>query len=69
MATIYQVSCSVDGSCGVQGSYADASQNTQLFVVNSHSVRRADDGVLGRAASRHGRRQERCRHRALERPG
>jgi hypothetical protein len=38
MATIYQVSCSGDGSCGVQGSYTDASQNTQLFVVNSQLV-------------------------------
>ncbi len=38
MATIYQVSCSLDGSCGVQGSYADASQNNQLFVVNSSVI-------------------------------
>ena len=28
----------VDGSCGVQGSYADASQNNQLFVVNSSVI-------------------------------
>jgi hypothetical protein len=38
MATIYQVSCSADGSCGVQGSYADVRQNIQLFVVNSSVV-------------------------------
>jgi hypothetical protein len=37
-ATIYAVSCSADGSCGVQGSYADASKNTQLFVVNSSTI-------------------------------
>jgi fibronectin type III domain protein len=37
-ATIYGVSCSSDGSCGVQGSYSDASQNTQLFVVNSSAI-------------------------------
>jgi hypothetical protein len=37
-ATIYQVSCSADGSCGVQGLYADASKNLQLFVVNSSVV-------------------------------
>jgi hypothetical protein len=37
-ATIYQVSCSADGSCGVQGVYADASKNIQLFVVNSSVV-------------------------------
>ncbi len=37
-ATIAQVSCSVDGSCGVQGLYTDASKNTQLFVVNSSAV-------------------------------
>ena len=37
-ATIYGVSCSADGSCGVQGSYADAKQNTQLFVVNSSVI-------------------------------
>ena len=34
-ATIYAVSCSVDGSCGVLGSYTDAKQNTQIFVTNS----------------------------------
>ena len=32
------MSCSGDGSCGVQGTYTDASQNTQLFVVNSSVV-------------------------------
>jgi hypothetical protein len=37
-ATIYAVSCSDDGSCGVQGSYTDASKNVQLFVVNSSAV-------------------------------
>jgi len=37
-AAVAQVSCSGDGSCGVQGSYTDASQNTQLFVVNSSLV-------------------------------
>jgi hypothetical protein len=34
-ATIFQVSCSADGSCGVQGSYTDEMSNVQLFVVNS----------------------------------
>ena len=38
MAAVAEVSCSGDGSCGVQGSYTDASQNTQLFVVNSSVV-------------------------------
>lgn len=37
-ATIYGVSCSADGSCGVQGSYADAKQNTQLFVTSSSAI-------------------------------
>jgi hypothetical protein len=37
-ATISQVSCSGDGSCGVQGLYTDASKNTQLFVTNSTTV-------------------------------
>jgi hypothetical protein len=37
-ATIFAVSCSADGSCGVQGSYTDASKNIQLFVVNSSVV-------------------------------
>jgi hypothetical protein len=37
-AQINQVSCSDDGSCGVQGTYTDAGQNTQLFVVNSSVV-------------------------------
>ncbi len=38
IATVAQVSCSGDGSCGVQGTYTDASQNSQLFVVNSSVV-------------------------------
>lgn len=37
-ANVSQVSCSGDGSCGVQGSYSDASDNTQLFVSNSSTV-------------------------------
>jgi len=37
-ATIYGVSCSADGSCGVQGSYSDAKQNTQLFVTSSSAI-------------------------------
>ncbi|MGD0852148.1 MAG: fibronectin type III domain-containing protein [Acidimicrobiales bacterium] len=37
-ATIYEVSCSEDGGCGVQGSYTDAQSNVQLFVVNSSAV-------------------------------
>ncbi|HUZ42640.1 MAG TPA: fibronectin type III domain-containing protein [Acidimicrobiales bacterium] len=37
-ATISQVSCSGDGSCGVQGLYTDASKNAQLFVTNSTTV-------------------------------
>jgi len=37
-ATISQVSCSIDGSCGVQGLYTDASRNAQLFVTNSTTV-------------------------------
>ena len=38
LGSIYQVSCSADGSCGVAGSYADASKSIQLFVVNSSGV-------------------------------
>jgi hypothetical protein len=38
MATVSRVSCSGDGSCGVQGTYTDASKNSQLFVVNSSAV-------------------------------
>ncbi|MGB8197672.1 MAG: fibronectin type III domain-containing protein [Acidimicrobiales bacterium] len=37
-AQIDGVSCSADGSCGVQGAYTDSGQNTQLFVVNSSVV-------------------------------
>jgi hypothetical protein len=37
-AQVNQVSCSGDGSCGVQGTYTDGSQNTQLFVVNSSVI-------------------------------
>jgi hypothetical protein len=37
-AMISWMSCSDDGSCGVQGSYTDAGQNTQLFVANSSAV-------------------------------
>jgi hypothetical protein len=37
-ATVAEVSCSGDGSCGVEGSYTDAKANTQLFVVNSSIV-------------------------------
>jgi hypothetical protein len=37
-AMIWQVSCSEDGGCGVQGSYTDARQNVQLFVVNSSAM-------------------------------
>jgi hypothetical protein len=37
-AAISEVSCSGDGSCGVQGIYTDAGQNAQLFVVNSSVV-------------------------------
>lgn len=37
-ATVSQVSCSGDGSCGVQGLYTDASKNAQLFVTNSTAV-------------------------------
>lgn len=37
-ADVSEVSCSADGSCGVQGTYTDANNNTQLFVVNSSAV-------------------------------
>jgi len=37
-ANVNEVSCSSDGSCGVQGEYTDASSNIQLFVVNSSAV-------------------------------
>jgi hypothetical protein len=37
-ASISYVSCSADGSCGVQGAYTDAGKNVQLFVVNSAIV-------------------------------
>jgi hypothetical protein len=37
-ALIWQISCSHDGSCGVQGSYTDAKQYVQIFVVNSSVV-------------------------------
>ncbi len=38
VAAVSEVSCSSDGSCGVQGSYTDASTNVQLFVVNSSAI-------------------------------
>jgi hypothetical protein len=38
VSAVSEVSCSGDGSCGVQGTYTDASTNTQLFVVNSSAI-------------------------------
>lgn len=37
-ALIWEVWCSDDGSCGVLGSYTDASKNLQLFVANSSTI-------------------------------
>ncbi len=37
-AAVSAVSCSEDGSCGVQGAYTDSNANLQLFVVNSSTV-------------------------------
>jgi hypothetical protein len=37
-AAVSEVSCSSDGSCGVQGLYTDGKKNTQLFVVNSSAI-------------------------------
>lgn len=37
-AEVAAVSCSGDGSCGVEGSYSDSNKNTQLFVTNSSAI-------------------------------
>lgn len=37
-AAINNVSCSSDGSCGVNGTYTDAQSNTQIFVDDSSAV-------------------------------
>ncbi len=37
-ATVTQVSCSIDGACGVIGTFQDASHATQEFLTNSSSL-------------------------------
>ena len=37
-AAINNVSCSTDGSCGVNGTYTDSQSNTQIFVDDSSAV-------------------------------
>jgi hypothetical protein len=38
LAQVSAVSCSSDGSCGVQGFYTDANKDTRIFVVNSSAI-------------------------------